>query len=88
MITALLTVLSGDMQKVTMLLSDDTLPEEAGIEAARQIARNMSDQDLQSAIALFERLRDDHRALERWLGYGDRLAEERGHRSHSEEHEE
>lgn len=77
MLTALLDALSGDIQQVTALLSSDALPEEEGIKAARRSRSTEQDTDLQAAIAVFERLRGDPRSLERWLGYGDRLAEER-----------
>ena len=77
--TALIQASIEDAQR---LLLDQTATAEQGRELARQSARHaaqqMSDEELNEVIGLFERLRNNPQALERWFGYGDRLAEERG----------
>lgn len=53
----------------------DKLTAAEASELARRAAA-MSDTELDEAIAILERLRDDPPALARWLGYGEALTEE------------
>lgn len=48
----------------------------ASPELATQLVASMTDAELDEAIAILERLRDDPPALARWLGYGEALTKE------------
>lgn len=50
---------------------DQITPEQAAIMAADPT--NLSDEELERAIKLYESLQSDPKALERWLGYGEGL---------------
>jgi hypothetical protein len=45
-------------------------------EASRLLAVQLSDAELEEALAVFKRLRRHPEALQRWLGYADRLLDE------------
>jgi transcriptional regulator with XRE-family HTH domain len=58
------------------LLLDDKASDD---EVARfsGLAKGMTDDELEAMIVLFDSLRDDPKALARWIGYGERLRDER-----------
>lgn len=65
-------VVQASLRHIADLLTDEQMRE---FEAA---AKQLSDTELDEAIALFESLRDDPLALARWLGYGKSLKDRRG----------
>lgn len=80
LLTALVRRLKARWEDVEALLANPLATAADGRQRADNLiamASQMSDQELDEAIALFEGLRNDPKALSRWLGYGARLREER-----------
>lgn len=81
LLTGLVRTLKARWEDVEALLVNPLATAADGQQRADNLiamASQMSDQELDEAIALFEGLRSDPKALSRWLGYGERLREERG----------
>lgn len=66
-------------EDIEALMANPAATEEDGRRLAdmAHAAAQMTDEELDEAIGLFESLKSDPGALARWLGYGQRLADER-----------
>ena len=78
LLVSLVRVLNAKWHHIEQLASDPDCNEETAQKLATEAyiaASELSDDDLQEILNLYERLKDDPRALMRWLGYGQSLGE-------------
>lgn len=75
LLAALLSLLKGSSEYYHTLLQDKQATKDDAARYAK-MAQSMTDEELERAVDLFRRLRNDPRALERWLGYGEGLADD------------